>query len=83
MTLIQLLKFKTWETRLFKMPCFETPHFQTGTRETVASGLNMVAMNSLLIWVFADLNSHSATYCVWIAIVALTGFPRTRLLLAK
>ena len=37
MSLIQLLKFKTWEMRLFKMPCFETPRFQTRTRVTVAS----------------------------------------------
>ena len=34
----QLLRFKTWETRLFKMPRFGTPHFQTGMRVTVASG---------------------------------------------
>ena len=39
MSLIQLLKFKKWETRLFKMPRFETPCFQTGPRVTVASGL--------------------------------------------
>ena len=32
---IQVLKFRTWETRLFKMP-----HFQTGMRVTVASGLS-------------------------------------------
>ena len=38
MSLIQLLKFKTWETRLFKMPRFETPCFKTGIRVTVASG---------------------------------------------
>ena len=38
MSLIQLLKFKKWETRLFKMPHLETPRFQTGTRVTVASG---------------------------------------------
>ena len=37
MSLIQLLKLKTWETRLLKMPHFEMPHFQTGTRVTVAS----------------------------------------------
>ena len=39
MSLIQLLKFKTWETRLFKMPRFEMPHFQMGTRVTAAIGL--------------------------------------------
>ena len=33
----QLLKFKTWETRLFKMPHLETPRLVTGTRITVAS----------------------------------------------
>ena len=38
MSLIQLLKFKKWKTRLFKMPHLETPRFQTGTRVTVASG---------------------------------------------
>ena len=37
MRLIQLLKFKKWETRLFKMPCLETPRLETGTRITVAS----------------------------------------------
>ena len=39
MSLIQLLKFKKLETRLFKMPRLETPYFQMGTRETVATGL--------------------------------------------
>ena len=38
MSLIQLLKFTTWETRLFQMPRFETPRFQTGTSDTVAFG---------------------------------------------
>ncbi len=38
MSLIQLLKFKTWETRLSKMPVLEMPRFQMGTRVTVASG---------------------------------------------
>ena len=28
----QLLRLKTWETRLFKMPHLETPRFQMGTR---------------------------------------------------
>ena len=37
MSLIQLLKFRTWEMRLFKMPRFETPRFQMGTKVTVAS----------------------------------------------
>ena len=35
MSLIQLLKFKKWETRLFKMPHLETPRFQMGMRVTV------------------------------------------------
>ena len=39
MSLIQLLKFRTWETRLFKIPLFETPRFQRRTRVTAASGL--------------------------------------------
>ena len=39
MSLIQLLKFKKWEMRLFKMPRFETLRFQRGTKVTVASGL--------------------------------------------
>ena len=42
MSLTQLLKFKKWETRLFKMPRMETPRFQTGKRVTVASGLRAV-----------------------------------------
>ena len=37
MSLIQLLKFKTWETRLFKMPCLEMSRFQMGTRVKIAS----------------------------------------------
>ena len=37
MSLIQLLKFKKWETKLSKVPHLETPRFQTGTRVTVAS----------------------------------------------
>ena len=40
MSLIQLLKFRTWETRIFKMPYFKMPLFQTRTRVTVASGLS-------------------------------------------
>ena len=40
MSLIQLLKFNTWETRLFKMLRFVIPHFQIGTSVTVASGPN-------------------------------------------
>ncbi len=39
MSLIQLLKFRTWKTRLFKMPHFEGPRFQTKMKITVASGL--------------------------------------------
>ena len=38
MSLIKLLKFKTWETMLFKMPRLETPHFQTRCWVTVSSG---------------------------------------------
>ena len=38
MSLIQLLKFRTWETQLFKMPHFETPDIQMEMRVTVASG---------------------------------------------
>ena len=34
MSLIQVVKFRTWETRLSKMPRFGTP-----TRVTTASGL--------------------------------------------
>ena len=37
MNLIQNLKFKKWETKLFKMPHLETPCFQTGKRATVVS----------------------------------------------
>ena len=33
----QLLRFKTWETRLFKMPRLEALHFQTISRVIVAS----------------------------------------------
>ena len=41
MDLIQLLKFKEVETGLYKIPCFEAPHFQTRIFEmevTTASG---------------------------------------------
>ena len=38
MSLIQLLKFRTWETRLSKIPHFEMPHFQMRTWVSVASG---------------------------------------------
>ena len=37
-SLIQLLKFKTWETRLFKMSHLGTPRFQTRRWVTVAFG---------------------------------------------
>ena len=40
MSLIQLLKFKKLEMRLFKMPRLEMPRFQTGMRATIASGLS-------------------------------------------
>ena len=36
----QLLRFKTWETRLFKMPRLKTPRLVTGTRIAVASELS-------------------------------------------
>ena len=42
MSLIQLLKFKKWETRLFKMPRLGTPRFLTGTRVTGACGLSFI-----------------------------------------
>ena len=42
MSLIQLLKLKKWEKRLFKVPCLEMPHFQTRTMETVASGFRLI-----------------------------------------
>ena len=29
---------ETWKTGLFKMPCLETPRFQTAVKVTVASG---------------------------------------------
>ena len=39
MSLIQLLKLRTRKTNLFKMPHFETPRFQMGTKVAIASGL--------------------------------------------
>ena len=41
----QLLRFKTWETRLFKMPRLKTPRLVTGTRIAVASQLSVVEGN--------------------------------------
>ncbi len=38
MSLIKLLRLKTWETRLSKMPRSEMPRLETGTRITVAYG---------------------------------------------
>ena len=43
MSLIQLLKFKTWETRLFKMPRLGTPRFQMRRWVTVAFVLELSA----------------------------------------
>ena len=37
MSSIQVLKFRTWEMRLSKMPRFEMPCFQMKTRVTVTS----------------------------------------------
>ena len=51
MSLIQPLKFKTWETRHFKMPRLETPRFQTRHRVTIASGLRMQCVYSQLEWI--------------------------------
>ncbi len=45
MSLIQLLKFKTWETRLFKMPRLETPRLQTRHWVTVDSGHRVICKN--------------------------------------
>ena len=36
MSLIQLLRLKTWEMRLSKMPHLDTPRLETGMRITVA-----------------------------------------------
>ena len=33
------MKFRTWKTGLFEMPCLEMPCFQTAFKVTVASGL--------------------------------------------
>ena len=41
------MKFRTWETRVFKMPCFETPRIQTGTRVTIASGLKFAKQGQI------------------------------------
>ena len=46
--LIQPLKFRTWETKLFKMTRFETLHFQMGTKVTFASGLGLNVFNLVL-----------------------------------
>ena len=43
MSLIQLLKFKKWEKRLFKMSRLETPRLAMGTRIAVASQLLYIA----------------------------------------
>ena len=45
MSLIQLLRFKTWETRLFKMARLEMPHKETGTRITVVPELSLFHAN--------------------------------------
>ena len=49
MSLIQLLKFKKWKTRLFKMLHLEMPRFQTGTRVTVASGLYPLSFTFIVL----------------------------------
>ena len=38
MSLIYPMKFKTWQTGHFKLPCLETPLFPTGDLSAVASG---------------------------------------------
>ena len=50
MSLIQLLKFKTWETRLFKMPHLETPRFQMRRWVTVAFGL--------YLWILSEFENN-------------------------
>ena len=52
MSLIQLLKYKKWEMRLFKMPRLETLRFQTGTKVTVAS------VHSLLLETMSSFDQH-------------------------
>lgn len=37
LSLLQLLKFMTWEKGLFKMPRFKMPHFKTEVFKMVAS----------------------------------------------
>ena len=66
MRLIQLLKFKKWETRLFKMPHLETPRFQTGMRVTVASGHFLVRIKfsmELLLETFINPNTRNLANC--------------------
>ena len=51
MSLIQPLKFRTWETGHLKMPHFETPHLQMAifqTVVTVASRHRFACQNSNL-----------------------------------
>ena len=45
MSLIQLLKFKTRETRLFKKPHFDMSCYQPGTSVTVASGPYLITIS--------------------------------------
>ena len=41
MSLIQLIKFRTWQTGQFKLPRLEAPCFQTGNLSVVASWLRL------------------------------------------
>ena len=45
-------EFKTWEAMLFKMPHFETPRFQMGTRVTLTVGPNQTVFqkDSAELW---------------------------------
>ena len=51
MSLIQLLKFRTWKMGLFKIPHCETLCFQMGTRVTVASGLSKPRIGRILMYI--------------------------------
>ena len=60
MSLIQLLRLRTWETRLSKMPHLETPCLEMGTRIKVAFLGNITQTENLNTnWSMKTLNVNS------------------------
>ena len=70
----RLLRFKTWETRLFKMPCLKMPHLVTGTRTAVASELSQWDFTYQLAVTNSDIHTLTSLINVALRLLILSFF---------